>query len=122
VTGVALWLGVGVAGAAGTAARFLLHEAARRVRSPFPFGTLAVNVSGTLVLGVLVGAALGGDAYRLAGTGFLGAYTTFSTWMHETHRLHGEGHAKAAWANITVSLGLGLAAAVVGRRLGAALS
>lgn len=122
MTCVAVWLGVGVAGAAGSAARFLVHDAVgRRLGPSFPSGTLAVNVSGTLVLGVLVGLALDGDAYRLAGMGFLGAYTTFSTWMAESYRLADESEPAAAWANIGVSLLLGLAAAVLGRHAGAAL-
>ncbi len=122
MTGVVVWLGVGAAGAAGTAARFLLHElAGRRFRRPV-VGTLVVNLSGTLVLGVLVGAALDGDAYRLAGTAFLGAYTTFSTWMLETHRVADDRDRAGAWANIVVSLVLGLAIAVLGRHVGAVLS
>ena len=121
MTGVFAWLGVGVAGAAGTAVRFLIHEAAGR-RAGRAYGTLFVNVSGSLVLGILVGATLDGGAYRILGTGFLGAYTTFSTWMLETHRLTDERGPVGGWANIVVSLVLGLAAAVIGRHLGAALS
>ena len=52
----------------------------------FPLGTLAVNLSGALLLGFLVGVSLHGDAYLIAGTAVLGSYTTFSTWMLETQR------------------------------------
>jgi CrcB protein len=119
--GIAVWLGIGVVGAAGAAARFLLDGATgRRLGRSFPFGTLVVNVTGALALGVLVGATLDGDAYRLAGTGFLGSYTTFSTWMFESHRLAEDGEFASAWWNIVVSLAAGLAAAIAGRHLGAA--
>jgi CrcB protein len=114
--------GVGAVGAAGAVGRFLLDGAvARRLGRGFPFGTLAVNVSGTLGLGVLVGATLRGDAYELAGTGFLGAYTTFSTWMLESHRLAEDGEVAVAVRNVVVSLVAGLAAAFVGRKLGGVL-
>ena len=60
---------------------------ARRTARPFPFGTLAVNLSGAVLLGFISGLALSHQAALLAGTAFVGAYTTFSTWMFETHRL-----------------------------------
>ena len=63
--------------------------AARRLE--FPWGTLAVNISGAFALGLVAGLALHGDALLLAGTSLLGSYTTFSTWMLETYRLGEEG-------------------------------
>lgn len=115
-------LAIGVLGGVGSIARFLLGDAvARRLGSEFPYGTLAVNVSGSLLLGVLVGAALSGDAYRLAATGLLGAYTTFSTWMLESHRLAEDGQARSAALNVAASLVLGVTAVWLGRRIGAAL-
>ncbi len=114
---VGVWLGVGVAGAAGACARFLLHARVSRRRG-HPLGTLVVNLSGTLALGVLVGATLDGDAYRVAATGFLGAYTTFSAWMLETHREVDGRRPFNAWANIVVSVVTGLAAIAIGRFLG----
>lgn len=117
MTGVGVWLGIGVAGAAGSAARFLLHGAVARRRG-HPLGTFAVNLTGTLALGVLVGATLHGDAYRIAATGFLGAYTTFSAWMLASYR-QTEGRQRAGvWANIVISLLTGIAAIVVGRHVG----
>jgi fluoride exporter len=114
--------GVGVVGAVGAIGRFLLDgTVARRLGREFPYGTLAVNLTGTLALGVLVGATLAGDAYELAGTGLLGAYTTFSTWMLESHRLAEEGELAIAGRNVAISLVLGLVAAFAGRRLGALL-
>ena len=68
--------------------RFVVDRAvARRAARSFPFGTLAVNISGAALLGLLGGLALSKDAALLAGTAFVGAYTTFSTWMLETQRL-----------------------------------
>lgn len=119
---VLLWCGVAVLGALGALARFLLDSAvASRAGGDFPFGTLAVNGSGAFVLGLLVGIALEGDAYLLAGTGAVGAYTTFSTWMLETHRLGEEGEPALLFANIVISATVGLAAAVLGRAIGGAL-
>jgi fluoride exporter len=115
-------LGLGLLGGAGALGRFLLDAAVSgRVGRGFPWGTLAVNLSGALCLGVLAGAAVEGDAARLAGTGFLGAYTTFSTWMLESHRLGEEGRVRLGLANLAVSLAAGLAAAWIGQRIGAAL-
>jgi CrcB protein len=91
---------------------------ARRLARPFPFGTLAVNISGAALLGLFGGLALSKDAALLAGTAFVGAYTTFSTWMLETQRLGEERQTRAALANIVVSVVLGVAAAFVGQWVG----
>jgi CrcB protein len=113
-----LLLGIGLLGGAGAVARLLLDGAvARRLGGAFPFGTLAVNLTGALALGALAGAQLGAHAYALAGTGFVGAYTTFSTWMLETHRLAEDGRTRAAVANVGVSLALGVLTAWAGREL-----
>jgi CrcB protein len=111
--------GVGVLGGAGAIARFLIDGAvSSRAGRELPFGTLAVNLSGALVLGALAGAALGDDAYRLAGTGLIGAYTTFSTWAFESHRLGEDGRLRAGALNFAVSLVLGVAGAWLGRAVG----
>ena len=115
-------VGVGLLGGMGAIARFLLDGAvASRVGSAFPFGTLAVNLTGAIALGVLHGAGVGGDALRLAGTGLIGAYTTFSTWELESHRLGEAGRPRMAAANVLVSLALGLGCVWLGDQLGAAL-
>lgn len=111
-----------VVGGLGAMARFLLDGAvSSRLGRAFPFGTLAVNLTGAFALGALYGAAVGGDALRLAGVGFLGAYTTFSTWALEAHRLGEDGRTRLGPANLLVSLALGLGCAWLGRELGAAL-
>jgi CrcB protein len=111
-------MGVGLAGGLGALARWALGAAiSSRTRSDFPWGTLTVNLSGALVLGLVVGLALRGDALLLAGTGALGSYTTYSTWLFETHRLAVRGERAAATVNVVASLLAGLAAVALGRLL-----
>jgi CrcB protein len=113
---VAVWVGVMLIGGIGSVTRFLVDRTvARRVARPFPYGTLTVNVSGAALLGFLGGLALSKEAALLTGTAFVGAYTTFSTWMLETQRLGEERRAWAEVANIVVSVVLGIAAAFLGQ-------
>jgi CrcB protein len=117
-----LVLAVGVLGGLGAVARYLLDGAiSRRSSTGFPLGILAVNLSGSLLLGVLAGAAVDGDDYTLLAGGLLGAYTTFSTWMLQTRRLSEDGAPALAALNILASLLLGLLVVWVGRELGAAI-
>jgi CrcB protein len=119
---VAIVAGIALLGGLGAMARFVLDGAvSSRAGRAFPFGTLAVNLTGAFALGTLAGAAVGGDALRLAGVGFLGAYTTFSTWALEAHRLGEDGRTRLGVANLAVSLALGLGCAWLGRELGGAL-
>ncbi|MGZ6779852.1 MAG: fluoride efflux transporter CrcB, partial [Mycobacterium sp.] len=97
------------------------RSVSKRVSWPFPFGTLVVNLSGALLLGFFAGLAFSPHIALLAGTAFVGSYTTFSTWMLETHRLGEERQIVSAFANIAVSVVLGVAAAWLGQRIGAAL-
>ena len=117
-----LLIGIGAAGGVGAVARFVVDGAvSARSGVDFPLGTLAVNLIGALALGVLVGAAIDSDAYRVAGTGLIGAYTTFSTWAFESHRLGEDGQMRTGALNFAISLGLGLLVAWAGRQLGGAL-
>lgn len=119
---IATALAVGLLGGAGAVARFLVDGAvSRRAGRRFPYGILAVNLSGAFVLGVLAGATLHGDGYRIVAGGLLGAYTTFSTWMFDSSRLWEEGSRGLAVANVAVSLVLGLAAVWLGRQIGRGL-
>ncbi|WP_433496999.1 fluoride efflux transporter CrcB [Sphaerimonospora sp. CA-214678] len=106
-------------GAVGAPARYLIDRFVQRHHdSVFPWGTLTVNLVGSLILGFLLGArsTLGvpHDVTVLAGTGFCGALTTFSTFGFETVRLLEEGSAGKATANAVGSLLLGLVAAAAG--------
>ena len=113
---VALWAGVLVIGGLGSMARFMVDRAvARRASGSFPVGTLTVNISGALLLGLVTGLALSHGAALLVGTALLGAYTTFSTWMLETQRLAEERRIWPAALNIVLSVVLGLAAAATGQ-------
>jgi CrcB protein len=117
---VAAIIGIGLLGGVGSVGRFLLDGGiAGRLGRDFPYGTLAVNVLGSFLLGVLVGAAVSGDAYRLAATGLVGSFTTFSTWALESHRLGEDGELRAGMLSFAVSLVLGVTAAWAGRHLGA---
>jgi CrcB protein len=119
---VAVWAGVMLIGGAGSVLRFLVDGLVSSASGrDFPYGTLVVNLSGAVVLGLLTGLALSGDAALLAGTAAVGSYTTFSTWMLETQRLTEERQHRKAILNIAVSLVLGVAAAALGRLIGAHL-
>jgi CrcB protein len=116
------WLGVALLGAVGALARFHLDGIVqRRTASGFPAGTLAVNVAGTFLLGLLTGLSVASGTMLVVGTGLLGSFTTFSTWMLETERLAEEGASRAALANLAVSLAAGLAAGAAGWAIGAVL-
>jgi len=116
------WVGVGALGGLGAVGRFVVDGvvSARRP-SDFPFGTLAVNLSGGFALGTLVGAGVGGDVRFVLGTGLLGGYTTFSTWMFEAQRLAEDGEWRLMWWNLVGPMLAGLAATGLGWLLGRAL-
>jgi CrcB protein len=117
-----LWAGVLVTGGFGAVLRFLVDGAvARRAARSFPFGTLAVNISGAALLGLLGSLALSRHAALLAETAFIGSYTTFSTWMLETQRLSEERQIRRAVANLAASIVLGVAAALAGQWIGSQL-
>ena len=92
-----VWVAVVLIGGAGSVLRFYVDGiVTSAIGRDFPYGTLAVNLSGAVILGLLTGLALAGDAALLAGTAAVGSYTTFSTWMLETQRLTEERqHRKA---------------------------
>ncbi len=115
--------GVVLAGAVGAPARFVLERTvSARFPRAFPWGTLLVNLSGSLALGLLVGAALDGGvsdgARTVLGTGFLGSYTTFSTYAYEVVKRAEDGHRRAAVAYAFASVVAGSLAAWVGLVLG----
>ena len=119
---VLLWAAVMLIGGTGSVLRFLVDGAVSSVAGrDFPTGTLVVNISGSVVLGLLTGLALSHDAALLAGTAAVGSYTTFSTWMLETQRLAEERQQRKVLLNVAVSLVLGVTAAALGKLIGAHL-
>jgi len=116
------WVAVGLLGGVAAAARFLIDSAfAARVDHPFPLGILAINLAGTLALGLVAGAALSGEALVIVAGGIIGSFTTFSTWMLDSHRLADAGHSHLVWLNLGLSLVAGFAAIVLGHWLGSTL-
>jgi fluoride exporter len=85
-----------------------------RLDSVFPWGTFAVNVAGSLVLGVLVGGTASEGVVTLLGPGFCGALTTYSTFGYETFRLAEDRARLYAVLNVVASVGAGLGAAFLG--------
>ena len=97
-------VGIAVAGAAGALARYALEGAvSRKTGGGFPWGTFVVNVTGSFFLGLLTGLGLyhafPATPKAVLGTGFCGAYTTFSTFSLETVRLLEEGATSVALRN-----------------------
>ena len=116
---VLVWVAVVLIGGAGSVARFLADGVVASAGGrDFPLGTLAVNLSGAVALGLITGLALGHDQALLAGTAAVGSYTTFSTWMLETQRLTEERQHGKALTNVVLSLVAGVAAAALGRLIG----
>ncbi|MDQ4491286.1 CrcB family protein [Sinomonas sp. ASV486] len=117
---------LGVAGGLGAVARYVLDTAvSRRVKAPLPVATISINVSGSLLLGLIAGAVLAGADPALQavlGTGFLGGYTTFSTASYQSVSLALSGRWAAAVVNGVGTLALCLAAALGGLALGGALT
>ena len=119
-----LTLLVAVAAGVGAVARYVADQLVQqRTRREFPLGTLLVNVTGSLLLGLVVGLSLhhglGDRTLLVVGTGFAGGYTTLSTWAWESLALAETGQLLEAGLNVAGSFALGLVAAAVG--LGLAL-
>lgn len=112
-----------IGGAMGAPLRYVADLAVQRWHGGrFPWGTLAVNVLGSLLLGVVLGLAASGAAsaevLTLVGTGFCGALTTYSTFSFETVRLIEDGAFAAALGNVVLSIGCGLGVGVLGWMIG----
>jgi CrcB protein len=116
------WVAIGLLGGVAAAGRFVLDfEIASRARSEFPLGILVVNLLGAFALGVVAGSTLDGETATIVSGGVIGSFTTFSTWILDSHRLAAGGRAELAWLNIGVSLVAGFGAVALGHLLGAAL-
>ncbi|HEX7121958.1 MAG TPA: fluoride efflux transporter CrcB [Gemmatimonadaceae bacterium] len=113
-----IFFGAGLGGVARHAVGSWIHTAAG---SGFPWGTLLVNVTGSLLLAgtyvLLEGMALAPEWHAFLGIGILGGYTTFSSFSYETLRLMQDGQWLRAWAYAAGSVMLCLMAAVLGFQL-----
>jgi fluoride exporter len=118
------WVGLG--GFVGANARYLLGGwIATRFGTTFPYGTFVINITGSFVIGMIMGAL---DSHLLSPTirlavaiGFVGAYTTFSTFTYETIRLLEDGSIMLATANVFGSVLVGLLATIAGLTAGRGL-
>jgi CrcB protein len=123
--GALLWVGLG--GFLGAVARYLLGGwVAARWGAVFPWGTFVINISGSFILGFFLAFAqdrpwLHPQARLLFAVGFVGAYTTFSTYTYESLRLMMEGQFALAAFNIVASVVVGMVAVFAGVALGSAM-
>lgn len=120
-----VWVGFVAAGATGALARSVLDRAVTsRIGGPLPWGTFVINVTGSFLFGLLTGLGLSHGLPRtprvVLGTGFCGAYTTFSTFTYETIRLFEEGapadalrNAAGTFVAATLAAAAGLAVAAL---------
>ena len=110
---------IGIGGAAGSITRFALGKAiSNKVVSKFPFGTFWINISGAFLLGVVVSIGFSRNLSLLLGDGFLGAYTTFSTFMYEGFNLFNENEKLNAFMYILGSVIIGIIGFVFGVVIG----
>ncbi|MEZ5076301.1 MAG: fluoride efflux transporter CrcB [Solirubrobacterales bacterium] len=116
------WIAVGLLGGAAAGARYVVDaEVTLRWRRAFPLGILLVNLTGTALLGLVAGLALDGEARTIVAGAGVGSFTTFSTWILDSHRLGSDGEARLAALNIGLSVAVGFAAVVLGHWLGTRL-
>jgi CrcB protein len=117
-----LTLAVAAAAGLGAVLRYVVDQIVQhRTRAVYPYGTTLINITGSLLLGLVTGLALHHGLPRtptiVLGTGFAGGYTTLSTWAWESLALADEGNLVAAAVNVAASFAAGLAAAAAGLAL-----
>ena len=117
---------IGIGGFFGAISRFLMSRFIGRIFPHFPYGTLTVNVLGSFLLGfigysIIYGKNVSPEMRSLINIGFIGAFTTMSTFAFETHRIFDVGQTAAAIANIVANVTICLAAVMCGRFLAAIL-
>lgn len=110
---------VGIGGALGSITRFVLGKyISEHSKTVFPRGTFVINITGALLLGIMVTFKSHNNAYMLIGNGFLGAYTTFSTFMYEGFNLFEQMGKLNAFKYIFSSLLLGILGFLIGTGIG----
>lgn len=109
----------GIGGALGGLTRYQIGKMiSGKTTAAFPLGTFIINISGALLLGFITGINVEGGAYILIGDGFLGAYTTFSTFMYEGFQLFQGKDRLNAFTYILCSLFIGIIGYAVGFAFG----
>lgn len=117
------WLLIALGGALGAAGRYLVDLAVTaRLGDRLPWGTLAVNLTGSAAFGLLTGLSASGTVMSLLGTGFCGAFTTASALAWETVALAERGRSLRAVANLGLSVVIGMALAAAGLAVGRSVS
>lgn len=113
------YLALALGGALGSVVRYLIGKRISEVsRSRIPMGTGLVNLSGAILLGVLTALDFDGNLYALAGDGFLGAYTTFSTFMYEGFQLFQDREKLNALVYIVGTIVIGVLGFLAGLTIG----
>ncbi len=106
---------VGVGGALGSITRYAIGRRFSETSSSWmPIGTFFINISGAILLGIISSIELDGNMYLLLGDGFLGAYTTFSTFMYEGFNLFKEDKKKNALLYISSTFIFGVIGFIMG--------
>jgi fluoride exporter len=112
------WIAIGLVGGAAAGARYLCDSTIVRLAgADFPMGILVVNLVAALALGAVAGSGLHGEGLTIVAGGAIGSFSTFSTWMLDTHLLRVGRGADLAWLNVVVSLVAGSAAFAVGHQI-----
>ncbi len=116
------FLYIALGGGLGAISRYLISGCFLRFGAGFPLGTLAVNLLGSFFLGLFMELAtrtllVPPEARWLVAVGFLGSFTTFSTFAYESHILLKEGEWLASFLNVILSVGLGLTGVKLGETL-----
>lgn len=110
---------VGAGGVFGSITRYALGKyISQHTKSKFPSGTFIINITGAFLLGVLTGAQTSKTLYLFLGDGFLGAYTTFSTFMYEDFNLFQNREKLNAFIYILGSLFIGIVGFAIGLQVG----
>lgn len=113
------YLLIGSGGILGSLARYMLGKViSERSSTAFPLGTFIINITGALLLGIVTSLGNNGKIYLFWGNGFLGAYTTFSTFMYEGFNLFQDKEKLNAFTYILGSLIIGVIGFAVGIKFG----
>lgn len=112
------YLLMGTGGVLGSIARYSIGKfISRHVKDRFPIGTFIINITGAIMLGILTSSQSSTTMYSFLGDGFLGAYTTFSTFMYEGFNLFKDNEKLNAFIYILSSLIIGLIGFSIGIRI-----